>query len=140
MLVNLVFIFYQITRVSRLIPGWGYLSLRCPTHAFEIQPAVACRLEMSIKASALDVQVHRNTVRSEAGKTFIFPNLPQNPGGVGLGGEAPEVESVRLDDVFADSGVQIAFIKIDTEGNEFEAGAYTRPLFSSKVSTVRPAD
>ena len=38
--------------------------------------------------------------------------------------DALVVQSVRLDDVFADSGVQIAFIKIDTEGNEFEAGAY----------------
>mmetsp|Transcript_2452 Transcript_2452/g.3864 ORF Transcript_2452/g.3864 Transcript_2452/m.3864 type:complete len:336 (+) Transcript_2452:219-1226(+) len=101
-------------------------SLGCPTHAFEIQPAVACRLQMSIRANALDVTLHRNAVHSVAGKTFTFPSLPSNPGGVGISGEASDgtasltVTSVRLDDLFASSEGGVLFMKIDTEGNEFE--------------------
>jgi FkbM family methyltransferase len=101
-------------------------SLGCPTHAFEIQPAVACRLQMSIRANALDVTLHRNAVHSVAGKTFTFPSLPSNPGGVGISKEAFDssasrtVTSVRLDDLFDKLKGGVLFMKIDTEGNEFE--------------------
>lgn len=124
-------------------------SLGCPTHAFEIQPAVACRLEMSIQASSLDVTLHRNAVHSEAGKTFTFANLPSNPGGVGITGEASggatslTVTSVRLDDLFADSAGDVVFMKIDTEGNEFEVLKSAERLLSAHkihniVVEVRP--
>jgi len=101
-------------------------ALGCRTHAFEIQPAVICRLEMSTVVSNLDIRLHRNAVHSEAGKTFSFGSSPSNPGGVGIGRAVSpkehrqEVKSVRLDDIFFDTEDTIVFMKIDTEGNEFE--------------------
>lgn len=125
-------------------------SLGCPTHAFEIQPAVACRLQLSISASSLNVTLHRRAVHSEAGKTFTFSNVPSNPGGVGLTGEAPDgttevtVESVRVDDMFADGKGDVLFMKIDTEGNEFEVLKSAERLLSTHrihymVVEVRPS-
>ena len=120
--------------------------LGCETHAFEIQPAVACRLAMSATASGLDLHVHRNAVHSQSGKLFTFGNIPGNPGGVGLGGVTSgtsnnAVVSVRLDDIFNSSS--ILFMKIDTEGNEFEVLKSARNLLSSKrikfmVIEIRP--
>ena len=125
-------------------------ALGCRTHAFEIQPAVICRLEMSTVASNLDIRLHRNAVHSEAGKTFSFGSSLSNPGGVGIGrgvspGEQPqEVESVRLDDVFFDTGDTILFMKIDTEGNEFEVlksanKLLGRQMIKYMVVEVRPS-
>jgi len=106
----------------------GAVAQGCPVHAFEIQPAVACRLEMSIQASGFShVKLHRAAVSSISGRTFSFRALPSNPGGVGLQGEVHEdetgrniVKSVKLDDLFQDEETDIIFMKIDTEGHEFE--------------------
>ena len=55
-------------------------SLGCPTQAFEIHPAVACRLEMSIKASSLDVLLHRKAVHSQPGKRLPISALSTHHG------------------------------------------------------------
>ena len=99
----------------------------CPVHAFEMQPAVACRLEMSIKASGFShVTLHRAAVSSISGKLYSFNTLPSNPGGVGLQQELTKgtagettVGTVNLDEMFIDKS-NIVFMKIDTEGHEFE--------------------
>lgn len=106
----------------------GAVAQGCPVHAFEIQPAVACRLEMSIQASGFShVKLHRAAVSSISGKTYSFRALPSNPGGVGLQGEVHEdetgrniVKTVKLDDLFHQDEADIIFMKIDTEGHEFE--------------------
>jgi len=122
-------------------------ALGCKTHAFEIQPEVACRLEMSITASNLDVTLHRKAVHSEAGKELTFGNIPNNPGGVGIvdGGQDPtrSVKSVRLDDVFGVSS-NIFFMKVDTEGNEFHVLKSAETLLTAQqikymVVEVRPS-
>lgn len=105
----------------------GAVAQGCPVHAFEIQPAVACRLEMSIQASGFShVKLHRAAVSSISGKSYSFRALPSNPGGVGLQGEVHEdetgrniVKTVKLDDLFQDEA-DIIFMKVDTEGHEFE--------------------
>ena len=125
-------------------------ALGCRTHAFEIQPAVICRLEMSMLASNLDIQLHRKAVHSESGKIFSFGSSPTNPGGVGItkavsaGEEPTEVESVRLDDMFFEAQSQILFMKVDTEGNEFEVLKSAEKLLAEKrikymVIEVRPS-
>ena len=122
-------------------------AMGCKTHAFEIQPEVACRLQMSITASNLDVTLHRKAVHSEAGKELTFGNIPNNPGGVGIvdGGQdsTRSVKSVRLDDVFGASS-DIVFMKVDTEGNEFHVLKSAENLLSGQqikymVVEVRPS-
>ena len=114
-------------------------ALGCETHAFEIQPEVACRLEMSIRASNLSVKLHRNAVHSEGGKELTFADNPSNPGGVGIRAGVQDstrlVKSVRLDDVF-DASRSIIFMKIDTEGNEFEVLKSAERLFVCKSNQV----
>ena len=72
------------------------------------------------------VKLHRAAVSSISGKSYSFRALPSNPGGVGLQGEVHEdetgrniVKTVKLDDLFQDEA-DIIFMKVDTEGHEFE--------------------
>lgn len=119
-------------------------SLGCPTQAFEIQPAVACRLEMSIKASSLNVILHRKAVHSEPGRRLTLPSShiqrdPATERGEGLAGAASEgatlpltVTSARLDDMFADSKGDVLFMKVDMEDNEFEVLKSAERLLSAQ--------
>ena len=110
----------------------------CDTHASEIQPGVACRLKMSALASGLELHIHRKAVHSQSGRLFKVGSNAENPGGVSLGSPADEnaygaVESVRLDDMFPPPNFSVLFMKVDTEGNEFEVLKSAEALLSQRL-------
>ena len=117
----------------------------CVVHAFEMQKDIACRLRMSASSNALNefIFVHNVAVSSIAGEQKSYNTNENNPGGTGLmdivtsDARVDEtsniVSTVTLDNLFYEKVESIPFIKIDTEGHEYEVLKSAKLLMSRNI-------
>ena len=114
----------------------------CVVHAFEMQKDIACRVRMSASSNALDelISVHNVAVSSMDGQEKSYTTNERNPGGTGVvdvvkaGDETSNIVStVTLDSLFYGKVESIPFVKIDTEGHEYEVLKSAKLLLSQNI-------
>jgi FkbM family methyltransferase len=117
----------------------------CVVHAFEMQKDIACRLSMSASSNSLInelIFVHNVAVSSIDGEKKSYNTNEQNPGGTAVMDVVATdthdetsniVTTVTLDNLFYGKVESIPFVKIDTEGHEYEVLKSAKLLMSRNI-------
>jgi FkbM family methyltransferase len=110
-----------------------------------MQKDIACRLRMSASSNALNefIFVHNVAVSSIAGEQKSYNTNENNPGGTSLmdivtldarvDDTSNIVSTVTLDNLFYEKVESIPFVKVDTEGHEYEVLKSAKLLMSRNI-------
>ena len=118
----------------------------CVVHAFEMQKDIACRLSMSASSNSLInelIFVHNVAVSSIDGGKKSYNTNENNPGGTAVMDIVATdthydetlniITTVTLDNLFYGKVESIPFVKIDTEGHEYEVLKSAKLLMSRNI-------
>ncbi len=125
---------YYTLLLSRLVGETGQV------YAFEPDSSAFSILEKNVQVNGYrNIVLYRKAVAAEAGRALLDGWVLRNPEQAGKtsGNKAcQEVEAVRLDDYLERIGERIDFLKLDIEGQEYNALQGARKIIESNPDVI----